>query len=76
MHIQDQFQWHASETAAVYRAWERVMARRYSDIFGECRRDAALRAKQDSITVGNDFIRSEAVYPKLDRSSPLEEHDW
>ncbi|PWA76120.1 hypothetical protein CTI12_AA238230 [Artemisia annua] len=55
MYIQDQYQWHPSENAAVYRAWERVMARRYSDILGECRRDAALRAKQDSIIVGNDL---------------------
>ena len=55
MHIQDQFQWHPSENAAVYRAWERVMARRYSDILGECRRDATLRAEQDSIIVENDL---------------------
>ncbi|GJS44948.1 transposase, Ptta/En/Spm [Tanacetum coccineum] len=44
-----------SENAAVYKAWERVMSSRYSDILGQCRRDAAHRATMDNITVGNDL---------------------
>ncbi|GJX42897.1 transposase, Ptta/En/Spm [Tanacetum coccineum] len=52
MHIQDLYQWHPSENAVVYKAWERVMSSRYS---GQCRRDAAHRATMDNITVGNDL---------------------
>ncbi|GKC70538.1 transposase, Ptta/En/Spm [Tanacetum coccineum] len=55
MHIHDLYQWHPSENAAVYKAWERVMSSRYSDILGQCRRDAAHRATMDNITVGNDL---------------------
>nr|GFB72158.1 transposase, Ptta/En/Spm [Tanacetum cinerariifolium] len=43
------------KNAAVYKAWERVMSSRYSDILGQCRRDAAHRATMDNITVGNDL---------------------
>ncbi|GKC60371.1 putative transposase-associated domain-containing protein, partial [Tanacetum coccineum] len=53
--FQDLYQWHPSENAAVYKAWERVMSSRYSDILGQCRRDAAHRATMDNITVGNDL---------------------
>ncbi|GKF65477.1 hypothetical protein Tco_0191994, partial [Tanacetum coccineum] len=42
--FQDQYQWHPSENAAIYRAWEKVMSSRFSDILGACRREAALRA--------------------------------
>ncbi|GJT22178.1 uncharacterized protein Tco_0892115 [Tanacetum coccineum] len=53
--FQDLYQWHPSKNAAVYKAWERVMSSRYSDILGQCRRDAAHRATIDNITVGNDL---------------------
>ncbi|GJW85424.1 hypothetical protein Tco_0158569 [Tanacetum coccineum] len=39
----------------VYKSWERVMSSRYSDILGQCRRNAAHRATMDNITVGNDL---------------------
>ncbi|GJZ73796.1 hypothetical protein Tco_0637942, partial [Tanacetum coccineum] len=51
----DLYQWHPSENAVMYKAWERVMSSRYSDILGQCRRDAAHRATIDNITVGNDL---------------------
>ncbi|PWA89991.1 hypothetical protein CTI12_AA105520 [Artemisia annua] len=53
--FQDQYQWHPLENAAVLKAWENVMSSRFSDILGQCRRDAAFRATLDNIKVGNDL---------------------
>nr|GEW08497.1 hypothetical protein [Tanacetum cinerariifolium] len=53
--VVDLYQLNPSDNAAVYKAWERVMSSRYSDILGQCRRDVAHRATMDNITVGNDL---------------------
>nr|GFC52622.1 transposase, Ptta/En/Spm [Tanacetum cinerariifolium] len=61
--FQDLYQWHPSENAAVYKAWERVMSSRYSNILGQCRRDAAHRATMDNITIGNDLLVLKSYTP-------------
>ncbi|GJX86192.1 uncharacterized protein Tco_0336966 [Tanacetum coccineum] len=68
---EDQYQWHPSENAAVYRAWEKVMSSRFSDILGACRREAALRATEDNIKVGNDLS-----VLKLYTPSWIDQADW
>ncbi|GJR77720.1 transposase, Ptta/En/Spm [Tanacetum coccineum] len=69
--FQDQYQWHPSENAAVYRAWEKVMSSRFSDILGACRREAALRATEDNIKVGNDLSVLKPYTP-----SWIDQADW
>nr|GEV34527.1 hypothetical protein [Tanacetum cinerariifolium] len=65
--IKDLYQWNLSENGAVYKALERVVSSRYSDILGQCRRDAAHRATMDNITVGNDL--SAVEYIKMEKKS-------
>ncbi|GJV39970.1 hypothetical protein Tco_1418410 [Tanacetum coccineum] len=69
--FQDQYQWHPSENAAVYRAWEKVMSSRFSDILGECRREATLRATEDNIKVGNNLFVLKPYTP-----SWIDQADW
>ncbi|GJY26887.1 transposase, Ptta/En/Spm [Tanacetum coccineum] len=69
--FQDQYQWHPSENATVYRAWEKVMSSRFSDILGACRREAALRATEDNIKVGNDLSVLKPYTP-----SWIDQADW
>ncbi|GJX86431.1 hypothetical protein Tco_0337205 [Tanacetum coccineum] len=69
--FQDQYQWHPSENAAVYRAWEKVMSSRFSDILGACRREAALRATEDNIKVGNNLFVLKQYTP-----SWIDQADW
>ncbi|GKA94590.1 OLA1 protein [Tanacetum coccineum] len=64
-------QWHPSENAAVYRAWEKVMSSRFSDILGACRREAALRATEDNIKVGNNLFVLKQYTP-----SWIDQADW
>ncbi|GJR92765.1 hypothetical protein Tco_0264939 [Tanacetum coccineum] len=71
MHIHDLYQWHPSENAAEYKAWERVMSSRYSDILGQCRRDAAHRATMDNITVGNDLSVLKPYTPRKTKKRPV-----
>ncbi|GJU76733.1 hypothetical protein Tco_1273803 [Tanacetum coccineum] len=69
--FQDQYQWHPSKNAAAYRAWEKVMSSRFSDILGMCRREAALRATKDIIKVGNDLSVLKPYMP-----SWIDQADW
>ncbi|GJV09142.1 transposase, Ptta/En/Spm [Tanacetum coccineum] len=69
--FQDQYQWHPSENAAAYRAWEKVISSRFSDILGACRREAALRATEDNIKVGNDLSVLKPYTP-----SWIDQADW
>ena len=71
MYIHDQYQWHPLENAAVRRAWENVMSSRFSDILGQCRREAAYRATLDNIKVGNDLSVLKPYTP-----SWIDQADW
>ncbi|GKB72417.1 hypothetical protein Tco_0933829 [Tanacetum coccineum] len=66
---EDQYQWHTSENAAVYRAWEKVMSSRFSDILGECRREATLRATEDNIKYPHTQETTEALGNGTDEGS-------
>ncbi|GJW29384.1 transposase, Ptta/En/Spm [Tanacetum coccineum] len=64
--FQDQYQWHPSENAAVYRAWEKVMSSRFSDIL-----EHSVRAIEDNIKDGNDVSVLKPYTP-----SWIDQADW
>nr|GEY39053.1 hypothetical protein [Tanacetum cinerariifolium] len=61
----DQYQWHPSENATVYRAWEKVMSSRFFDTLGVCQRKAALRATEDNIKLSNGWRLRTGGFAKL-----------